>query len=561
MNKTRLQEMETAVQDELTVFVRRSSNGVGVDVSHRVAERPIELKPMPSNGRSGETGVRPQTRPFTEPKARSLAGIAVEPKVRPLAGLSVEPMARPWERRSADAKGGRSFAWLARTSRYTLSTLSILLDGADRGSPGDWRTPARRGIGVAFLTFVVFGGWACFASIDGAVVAAGSIVVESDRKLVQHLEGGIVKDLMVTGAAHVEEGQVLLRLDSSQERAKEEMARSAVYSAIAEEARLQAEAAGSDKVTFPSELLQKSSEPSAQRAMGDQKRRFEERRAARRIEISILEEKIAQSERQIQGNTAQSKGARAQLDSMTQEYNKLKPLADQGIVPFARIATLERSRADFEGKIGAYEADIARLGRTIDEARLQIEQVGQRVLEDATARLAETRAQLGDAREKWRVAAEVLARTEVRAPRSGRIVNLKVHTIGAVVRPGDVLMEIVPDQDVLVVAAKVSSLDINHVQLGLPTEVRLPSFKARSTPIAVGEVLSIAADAARDEATHQPYYEVKISVQVSQFPEKVREKLKPGMLADVLIATGERTVLAYLTQPMTDAIRRGMRES
>jgi HlyD family type I secretion membrane fusion protein len=139
-------------------------------------------------------------------------------------------------------------------------------------------------------------------------------------------------------------------------------------------------------------------------------------------------------------------------------------------------------------------------------------------------------------------------------------VNLKVHTIGAVVRPGDVLMEIVPDNDVLVVAAKVSSLDINHVQIGLPTEVRLPSFKARSTPIAVGEVLSIAADALRDEATHQPYYEVKVSVQVTQFPEKVREKLKPGMVADVLISTGERTVLAYLTQPMTDAIRRGMRE-
>jgi HlyD family type I secretion membrane fusion protein len=176
------------------------------------------------------------------------------------------------------------------------------------------------------------------------------------------------------------------------------------------------------------------------------------------------------------------------------------------------------------------------------------------------AKLADTRAQLADAREKWRVTAEVLGRMEVRAPRSGRIVNLKVHTIGAVVRPGDVLMEIVPDNDVLVVAAKVSSLDINHVQIGLPTEVRLPSFKARSTPIAVGEVLSIAADAIRDEAPHQPYYEIKVSVQVTQFPEKVREKLKPGMVADVLISTGERTVLAYLTQPMTDAIRRGMRE-
>jgi HlyD family type I secretion membrane fusion protein len=428
------------------------------------------------------------------------------------------------------------------------------------GPPGDWRTPARRGFAVVFLTFVVFGGWAGLASIDGAVVAPGSIVVESDRKTVQHLEGGIVQALMVTGDAHVEQGQILLRLDATQERAKEEIARSAVYSAIAEEARLQAEAEGNDKIAFPAELTEKVTEPSAQRAMGDQKRRFEERRSARRIEISILEEKIAQSQRQIQGNTAQSKASRAQLDSMSQEYTKLKPLADQGIVPFARIATLERSKADFEGRIGAYDADVARFARTVDEARLQIDQVGQKVLEEAAAKLADTRAQLADAREKLRVAVDVLGRMEVRAPRSGRSVNLKVHTVGAVVRPGDVLMEVVPDNDVLVVAAKVSSLDINHVQVGLPTEVRLPSFKARTTPIAVGEVLSIAADALPDEATHQPYYEVKVSVHVTNFPEKVREKLKPGMMADVLIATGERTVLAYLTQPMTDAIRRGMRE-
>jgi HlyD family type I secretion membrane fusion protein len=229
-------------------------------------------------------------------------------------------------------------------------------------------------------------------------------------------------------------------------------------------------------------------------------------------------------------------------------------------VPYTRIATLERSKADLEGRIGAYDTDIARYGRAIDEARLQINQVGQKVLEEATAKLADTRAQLADARERWRVAVEVLGRTEVRASRSGRSVNLKIHTIGAVIRPGDVLMEIVPDNDVLVVAAKVSSLDINHVQVGLPMEVRLSSFKARSTPIAVGEVLSIAADTLRDEAMHQSYYEVKVSVQVTKFPEKVREKLKPGMVADVLIATGERTVLASLTQPMTDVIRRGMRE-
>ncbi|MET4066674.1 HlyD family type I secretion membrane fusion protein [Bradyrhizobium sp. S3.2.6] len=440
--------------------------------------------------------------------------------------------------------------------------LSLWGSGQAAGGPsGDWHTPARRGFAIVFFTFVVFGGWAALASIDGAVVATGSVVVESDKKAVQHLEGGIVQSLMVTGDAHVAEGQVLLRLDSTQERAKEGIARSAVYSAIGEEARLQAEAEGRDKITFPAELTQNASDPSAQRAMGDQKRRFDERRAARKIEVSILEERIAQAQRQIQGNDAQSKATRAQFDSVSQEYAKLKPLADQGIVAFARVATLERSKSELDGKIGAYEADIARYGRVIDESRLQIEQVGQKVLEEATGKLTETRAQLADAREKLRAADDVLARMEVRAPRSGRIVNLKVHTVGAVIRAGEVLMEVVPDNDVLVVAAKVSSLDINHVQVGLPTEIRLPSFKARSTPIAVGEVLSIAADAVRDEATHQPYYEVKVSVQVAKFPETIREKLKPGMMADVLIATGERTVLAYLTQPMTDAIRRGMREN
>lgn len=527
MNEIRLREMETALQRELERLVTHSSNGDKERGAHPVVQQLVELK------------------------ARSLAW------------LSELWSSKTWPSKDWCSKDWRSRARFLK-ARLSTAYFSILPDGgAESGngnSSGDWRTPARQGFGVAFLTFGVFGGWACLASIDGAVVAAGSIVVESDRKTVQHLEGGIVKDLMVTGTAHVEESQVLLRLDSNQERAREEMARSAVYSAIAEEARLQAEAEGSDKITFPAELTAKITDPSAQRAMGDQKRRFEERRAARKIEVSILEERIGQSQRQIQGNTAQNKGARTQLDSITTEYNKLKPLADQGIVPFARVATLERSKADIEGRIGAYDADIARFGRTIDEARLQIDQVGQKVLEEATAKLAETRAQLSDAREKWRVATEVLGRMEVRAPRSGRIVNLKVHTIGAVVKPGDVLMEIVPDNDVLVVAAKVSSLDINHVQVGLPTEVRLPSFKARSTPIAVGEVLSIAADAVRDEATHQPYYEVKVSVQVTQFPEKVREKLKPGMMADVLISTGERTVLAYLTQPMTDAIRRGMRE-
>jgi HlyD family type I secretion membrane fusion protein len=460
------------------------------------------------------------------------------------------------------------FAKLVRELRPPLSRLLSWLSmwwqraaeaGKDNNS-GDWQTPAKWGFGVAILTFVVFGGWASLASIDGAVVASGSVVVESDRKVVQHLEGGIVRELDVSDNAHVEEGQILMRLDPTQERAKEEMARSAVHSAIAEGAMLEAEAAGRDQITFPSELTQKTSGPSARRAMDDETRRFEERRNARKIETSILKEKIAQSQRQIQGSAAQSDAAQTQLTSFSDEYAKLKPLADKGLITMTRLTTLERSKAETEGRIGSLQADIARLGRTIEESRLQIEQVRQKMLEEAATKLSETRAQLADAREKLRVATDTLNRTDIRAPRTGRLVNLKVHTIGAVIRNGDTLMEIVPDNDILVVAAKIPALDISHIQVGLATEVRLPSFKARSTPVAVGEVLSVAADALRDEVTHQPYYEVKVSVQVSQFPEAIREKLKPGMVADVLIATGERTLLAYLVQPMSDAIRRGVRE-
>jgi HlyD family type I secretion membrane fusion protein len=447
----------------------------------------------------------------------------------------------------------RSLSW--------LSVWWVRAAEAGKGNvSGDWQTPAARGFGVAVLTFVVFGGWASFASIDGAIVASGSVVVESDRKVVQHLEGGIVRELDVSDNNHVEEGQVLLRLDPTQERAKEEMARSAVYSAVAEEAMLQAEAAGLDRINFPGELIQKTSDPSARRAMDDQTRRFEERRSARKLETSILEEKIAQSQRQIQGNAAQNDAAQTQLTSFSDEYTKLKPLVDKGLIVMTRLTALERSKADTEGKIGSLQADIARLGRTIEESRLQIEQVRQKMLEESATKLSETRATLADAREKLRVATDALDRTEIRAPRAGRLVNLKIHTIGAVIRAGDTLMEVVPDNDTLVVAAKIPALEINHVQIGLPTEVRLPSFKARTTPVAIGEVLAVAADAQRDEVTHQPFYEVKVSVQVSQFPETVREKLKPGMIADVLIATGERTVLAYLVQPMSDAIRRGMRE-
>ncbi|MBB4018914.1 HlyD family type I secretion membrane fusion protein [Chelatococcus caeni] len=469
----------------------------------------------------------------------------------------------------ADARLAAMGAVLAVVTARAAGVLARLQEAFERDDQagkgktliGDWRTPARRGLGVVVLTFGVLGGWASIAQIDSGVVASGSVVVESDRKAVQHLEGGIVKDLLVTNDAHVEEGQVLIRLDATQVRAQEDMARSAFYSAQAEEARLEAEAEALDAVSFPPELVQQMADPAARRAADDELRQFREHRSARKIQVSILGERIAQAKGQIRGAVAQRDAAQSQLASVDREYAKLKPLAEKGLVPVSRVATLERSKAELEGRVGSLEADMARLERTIEEARLQIAQVEQKTAEDASVKLAETRARLADAREKLGVAVDRSNRVNVRAPRAGRVVGLKVHTIGAVVRPSDTLMEIVPDDDRLIVSAKMSPLDVNHVHVGLPAEVRLPSFKARTTPIAIGEVRSVAADALRDELTGQTYYELKVSVQVAQFPEDVREKLKPGMPADVLVATGERTVFAYLTQPLMDAVRRGMREN
>ncbi|MHB2166903.1 HlyD family type I secretion periplasmic adaptor subunit [Alsobacter sp. R-9] len=426
---------------------------------------------------------------------------------------------------------------------------------------GDWRPAVRAGAVVIVLTFGVFGGWSAVARLDAAVVAPGRITLETDRQLVQHLEGGIVAEILVTEDRRVEAGEVLVRIDPMASRAAAEMARNQAASAEAEEARLIAEIERSPTFVPPALLTARAGEPEVARALADQSRAFDDRRSARANEAAGINERIAQAERQIEGLNAQLASARSQVKSFTDEMARLRPLELQGLIQRPRIQGVERQRTEMEGRIGAFEAEVARLGRVIAEARLQVEGIDRRFVEEASARLVAVRRDLSDARERRRVAEDQLRRAEVRAPRSGRIVNRRISTVGAVVRPGEVMMEIVPEDDVLVVSARLSPIDITHVHPSLPAEVRLPAFKSRTTPIAVGEVRSISADALVDEATRQPYYAMQVSVRAASFPEGMRSRLVPGMPADVVIATGERTVLDYLVQPLSDALRRGMREN
>lgn len=425
---------------------------------------------------------------------------------------------------------------------------------------GDWRGPILKGYVVVALALGAGGLWSATARLDSAVVAHGSVVVESDRKSVQHLEGGLVEAIVVRDGSEVQAGEVLLRLDTTHAAAQRSVARLGVLQALGEEARFMAQIDRLDRITFPGELIEATETKEARRIILDQERLFKERTSAQGVEVSILGERLSQSQKQYESTEAQRNSAIAQVASINDELAKLGPLADRGYIAATRINPLRRSLTDLEGRVGSLGADLARLAVANDEIRLQMNQIGFRAVEETSTKLAECRMKLADAREKLRIAEDILRRAEVRAPRAGRIVASKVHTVGAVVKPGETVMEIVPQDDELVVTAKISPLDVNSLRPGMAAEVRLPSFKGRATPFTVGEVKSVAADALRDEISQQMVYELRVSISASGFPPKIRAKLKPGMPADVFVPTGERTAIAYLMQPLMDSMRSAFRE-
>lgn len=425
---------------------------------------------------------------------------------------------------------------------------------------GDWRAPVRKGYVVVGIALGAGGVWSATARLDSAVVAHGNVVVESDRKAVQHLEGGLVEAITVRDGADVKAGEVLLRLDTTQAAAQRSVARLGVLQALGEEARLTAEIDRLERISFPAELTEAGESKEARRIMLDQERLFKERQSTQKLEVSILKERLTQSEKQYQSSEAQREAAMGQAASINDELTSLRPLADRGYVAATRINPLKRSLTELQGRMGSLDADLARLAVANDEIRLQMSQIGLRAVEEASTKLAECRIKLADAREKLRIAEDVLARAEVRAPRAGRVVASKVHTVGAVVKPGETLMEIVPQDDDLIVTAKISPMDVNNLRPGMAAEVRLPSFKGRTTPFTVGEVKSVAADALRDEVLQQMVYELRVSVSAAGFPPKIRAKLRPGLPAEVYVPTGERTAIAYLMQPLTDSMRSSFRE-
>jgi HlyD family secretion protein len=423
------------------------------------------------------------------------------------------------------------------------------------------RNAAIAGYALILVTFGGVGGWAAVAPLDRAVVAQGVVMVEDSRKVVQHLEGGMVREILVREGQAVNEGELLVRLSPVQAGSTLDTVRNQLDGALAQEASLTAELDRRDAIAFPEELTaRQASSPALAHILEDQKLQFEDRMRSRSAQVALIEAKIRELQTETEGINVEKDSTQKQIGFIDQELTGLRYLKSQNLIPLTRVLTMEREHTRLEGVVGRLTADAAKAANAINEARLQIMQLEHKFQEEVSAQLLETRQKINMANEKLVVARDQLTRLDIRAPRTGTVQGLKVFTIGQVVRAGESLMEIVPTDDTLVVHAQLPVNAIEHLSVGQTAEVRFPAMHSRRLPIMTGTLASISRDRLVDDATRQPYFLGLIDLSHAGIDPRARDKIVAGMQADVVIATGERTALEYLVDPLTDSLNRSFRD-
>ncbi|MFG1417057.1 HlyD family type I secretion periplasmic adaptor subunit [Xanthobacter sp. V0B-10] len=453
-------------------------------------------------------------------------------------------------------------AWVREHVTLSAAPEETVPPGAGPKPSADYRAFSRAGYALIAFTFLGLGGWASLSNIGSAVIAPGVVAVESMRQVVQHLEGGIIGQILVREGDDVTEGQVLFRLADTMPKANYDAALAQLCAALAMEARLLAERDGAKEVTFPPELSERSDRPAVLRSMIDQLTQFKDGRANFDSQIEILDGRIAQFNTEIEGLTQERRSAQQQLSFVEDELGSVRELERKGLVNKSRISQLEREKARLDGVVGRNIADSAKARGSISEIKMQIAQVRQQRVEDAGEQLLDVRQKISDLRERVRVAQSVLDRIDIRAPRGGTVQNInpRIYTVGAVVRPGDTMLEIVPNHEPLVVDAQVPVQDIDRLEKDSEVEVKFPSFHARSTPLVLGHLQSVSRDRLTNEATHEPYFLARVAVADTDIPQDLKARLRPGMNAEVVFGTGERSVLSYLVRPFTDAMSHALTE-
>ncbi|KAI5913217.1 HlyD family type I secretion periplasmic adaptor subunit [Thauera sp. 2A1] len=431
---------------------------------------------------------------------------------------------------------------------------------AEPGLPTDTGRPARLGMWVLGLGFGGFLLWAGLAPLDEGVPTAGMVAIDTKRKAVQHLSGGIVSEVHVKEGQYVRNGDPLLRIDDAMAVANYESVRQHYLTLRAMEGRLLAEQADRASVAFHPDLQDAPADPLIRQAMDNQQSLFAARRSALKAELDAIRENIQGEEAAIRGYEGMLSARRTQLELLQDELKGLRELVQEGYAPRNKQLEIQRLAAEAAGSIADLQGNIQRARRSIAEMKLRAVQRTQEYRKEVDAQLAEIRREVQADAEKLKAAGNELARTTIRSPAEGQVVGLVSQTVGGVIAPGQKLMDVVPRDETLLLETRVPPHMIDRVQPGMETDVRFSSFAHSPALVVQGKVDSVSTDLITEPETKQSYYLARISLTPRGMKELGDRQLQAGMPAEVVIRTGERTVLTYLLHPLLKRMAASMKE-
>lgn len=446
-------------------------------------------------------------------------------------------------------------------SQATLSS-ALGVDAPDRAPdpPSDWKAMLRVGHFIIFGFLGGFALWAATARLDSAAVAPGVIQAESNRKTVQHLEGGIVKEILTRDGDLVAQNQILIRLDPVRFEAQSDLYRNQLAILLAQEARLDAEYQLKPTFAMPREVLDRIDNSSVAPVIADQNRLFRTRRDELDRNIQVAQSGIEQAQKDQEQNRVDAATASATLASVAQELDAILPLYQKQLVATSRITPLQREKLRLQGVIDGAKIQAVKLGERVTELELRKKQFQQDYRKEASTALVDIRRMISDARQQMVIAEDAQARSEIRAPIAGVVQQMKVFTVGGVIRPGEPILDIAPVNDDLVVRAQILPDDVDRVAAGMEAELRFPAFNYWGARKITGHVRSISRDRIVENEGRNVYFAAEIVVDRSTLPADVVARLIAGMTANAIILTGRRTVADYLLKPILERFDRSLRE-
>jgi HlyD family secretion protein len=433
--------------------------------------------------------------------------------------------------------------------------------GELRGARRSIRTHLMIGLVLVLVLAGGFGGWASTVPISGALIAPGAVVVDSNVKKVQHPTGGVVGEVRVRDGDTVKAGDIVVRLDETVVKASLAIVVKTLNGLWARAARLEAEQRGLDAIRFPSMLTERADDPDVRDVIASETKLFEVRVNGRAGQKAQLRERVMQLNEEIAGLTAQETAKNKEIALVEKELIGVRDLYDKHLVQISRLTTLERDAARLAGERAQYIASRAQAKGKITETELQIIQVDKDMISEVSKDLRETNDKTGEFVERKVTAEDQLRRIDIRAPQDGMVLQSTVHTVGGVITAGDAIMMIVPQADDLSVEAKVNPQDIDKLQIGQKTLLRLSAFNQRTTPELNGKVTRVSADVTTDQRTGQSYYTIRVSMPPAEVARLGSDnKLIPGMPVEAFVQTGDRTMFSYLMKPLSDQLMRSFRE-